>query len=70
MIYPYKCNECDRIHEIKKPMDEAARDEYCPDCGAKLQRIFTYTGNYWGAHCWNYDENTGDGKNLILTHHD
>lgn len=41
MIYPYECDPCDLYFEISKPMDDALNDEACPDCGVRLERVFT-----------------------------
>lgn len=41
MIYPYECEKCDYAGDTVKPMDQASRDEYCPQCGNLLQRVWT-----------------------------
>ena len=41
MVYPYRCTVCPGQIAIVKGASEAARNEYCPDCGTKLKREWT-----------------------------
>lgn len=41
MTYEYYCKKCDRRCDIEKPMKDASREEKCPICGCKLQRLYS-----------------------------
>lgn len=40
-VYNYVCPECDLSFDVKKPMSEASRAEYCPECGKRAERKYT-----------------------------
>ena len=40
-IYEYSCVSCEDFRVVLKPMQDAEKDETCPDCGGTLERIFT-----------------------------
>ena len=47
--YDYKC-KCGQVAEIEKSMDEAGRDERCPDCGQPMKRVWAMPRlslNHW-----------------------
>ena len=41
IAYDYKCEDCEKLVEVRKPMDQWNRAEECPDCGKVMRRIFT-----------------------------
>lgn len=47
--YDYKCNKCKKVTTITKSMSESSREEYCEECGEKLQRIFAPVHNKWNC---------------------
>lgn len=47
--YDYKCNKCNTQEIVEKPMKDASREEFCSNCGCKLQRIFNATPNKWNC---------------------
>ena len=73
MIYPYKCETCQLETEIKKPMAEASKEEFCPACSNKLTRRFAPPDWIWGANEWDFshggmgtEDNPGE---MELRHH-
>jgi putative FmdB family regulatory protein len=43
MIYEYKCNQCETVHEVWAKMSDPAPNA-CPHCGApKLERVISKT---------------------------
>lgn len=45
-LYAYKCvnKECKKHEEevsVQKPMMESSREEFCEECGEKIDRVFT-----------------------------
>ena len=45
--YEYKCNNCNIIETVTKPMKEASREEKCSKCDTTMQRIYNATPNQW-----------------------
>jgi len=41
MRYLYECKDCKKEVEIVKPMMESSKEEFCEDCGNKLDRVYT-----------------------------
>lgn len=41
MVYPFKCESCDVLHDIVRPYTAASNPANCPTCGAEMQRIYT-----------------------------
>ena len=44
MVYKYKCPQCEKQTEIKKPMSESSRVEYCEICESELVRVYSVGG--------------------------
>ena len=40
MIYQYRCEKCDKIVEVSKPMSESHTHEKC-ECGWGMSRIYS-----------------------------
>jgi len=40
MIYVYRCNRCDNVIEVKKPMRDSGRVEVCFNCGQEMVRVW------------------------------
>lgn len=38
-LYDYKCTACGTVREVRHGFNES-HDEPCPDCGAKVTRVF------------------------------
>lgn len=45
--YDYKCKKCNKEIEITKPMKDATKEEFCSECGEKLERIITGARSVW-----------------------
>lgn len=43
MIYPYRCDHCQNVEDVVKPMKDASNEEACSKCGSTLSRIYTPT---------------------------
>lgn len=41
MIYVYQCSECNQSFEVKKPIADVLRPEYCSQCGTMALRKYT-----------------------------
>ena len=41
--YDYRCNFCNKIFEIEKSMNDATKEENCPDCSATMERYYGNT---------------------------
>lgn len=39
--YDYACPSCGAMHEVERPMAEAAAPASCPVCGADATRVYT-----------------------------
>jgi len=40
MTYVYKCDECNLVAHIDKPMAEVDRVEHCEICESELKRVY------------------------------
>lgn len=72
-FYPYRCDDCGRNFEIKKPMSECSSVEICPDCSQIIRRTYTAVNFTWGLGGWDYSEGGMGGSNgqeIKLRHHD
>lgn len=66
MIYVYRCGKCRKEFEVKKPISEVHRREYC-SCGEEGRRVFTPVDFIWGFGGWTRDKD-GLGDNMVLRH--
>ncbi len=55
MLYEFKCNDCNRIFEIKRPMSESGDPVKCPVCGVTGQRVFSILQWIWGGSVYRPD---------------
>ena len=39
--YLYRCNTCEKVVRIIKPMNRASNPSHCPDCGERMTRIIS-----------------------------
>lgn len=39
--YTYRCNDCEWIFDVEKPLGEAEDTELCPTCGQPCDRVWT-----------------------------
>jgi len=61
MIYLYRC--CKEF-EVRKPMSESSREEKCPVCGKKAQRVFSPLNVTWGRGSWGWSDRLKDGTKV------
>lgn len=40
MVYKYRCKKCNIQVEVTKSMHDAARLEFCKECGKPLKRVY------------------------------
>jgi len=69
MKYPYKCDDCQVVIDVIKPMRDAERHEKCPVCEKPMRRVYVPVPTTWGLGGWDFDKE-GLGDNLILRHND
>lgn len=41
MTYLYKCEKCDSVVEVNKPMSESSTEENCKVCDDVMVRVYT-----------------------------
>jgi predicted nucleic acid-binding Zn ribbon protein len=60
MTYTYECTNknCSTYQvEITKPMSECSREEYCPECGTKLEKVYKVNVNLMFNGSYNNSNN-------------
>ena len=62
MIYDYKCNKCEHVFEVTKPVSEVTSKHECPLCGYfKTTRQFSSNIYFNGAKVKDAEYNHGLG---------
>jgi len=45
VIYEFKCDNCNLVFELKRPVSDCSLPANCPKCGKPAQRV--YSGFQW-----------------------
>jgi len=45
--YTFECKACKGIHDIDMKLSEYKAEQYCPDCGELMERVYGVVGISW-----------------------
>lgn len=71
MKYDYECLKCKNVFTITKSMKDSDRDEYCPVCGSKGKKLYSFPaivvkgrGSYTVSYSkfWNKNKRSNNGR--------